>query len=208
MNITTILFDFGGVLVDLDRERCLRAYRALSIDADALLGDYGQQGIFSRFERGKIRVGELCDMLRTMTGDYRPTDAELIRAFELFLVGIPRERLDCLLRIKRHYRLDLLSNTNPIHWRMATDELFRYRGLGVDDFFDHTFLSFQIGIEKPAPGIFRAVSAAGIAPSNTLFLDDSETNCEAARAEGFQARLAPQGGGWMDYFDSDGRLCI
>ena len=208
MHITNLLFDFGGVLVDLDRERSLRAFETLGFDARPFLGDFGQQGIFSRLESGRATVAELCDTVRQMAGQPDMKDTDIVQAFEQFLVGIPSERLDCLLRLKQRYHIFLLSNTNPIHWRMAREELFRYKGLGVIDFFEKAFLSFQIGIEKPAPGIFRAVADAGLDPAATLFLDDSETNCEAARREGFHAHVAPQGGGWMAYFNENNDLCI
>ena len=208
MHITNLLFDFGGVLVDLDRERCLLAFKELGFDARPYLGDFGQQGMFSRFESGRTTVGELCDSVRQAGGLPGLSDEDITGAFRQFLTGIPTERLDCLLRLKERYHIFLLSNTNPVHWQMACEELFCYKGLGVDDFFEQTFLSFRIGIEKPAPGIFHAVAAAGIDPGQTLFLDDSEANCEAARREGFHARMAPQGGGWLSFFDKNGDLCI
>lgn len=208
MDITHLLFDFGGVLVDLDRPRCERAFAALGIDVRPYLGDYGQQKVFSQLESGKITVPEFCVAIRQLFGKPQLSDADIVGAFEEFLVGIPAERLDCLLRLKRHYRLSLLSNTNPIHWRMAREGLFAYRGLGVDDFFEHIFLSFELGVEKPAPAIYQAVAAGGLDPQHTLFLDDSEANCEAARHEGFHAVTAPLGGGWMKFFDTEGHLCI
>lgn len=207
MDICNLLFDFGGVLVDLDRERCLRAFKALGFDALPFLGDFKQQGIFSRLESGRTTVGEFCDSVRRAGGLPRLSDEDITGAFEQFLVAIPGERLDCLLRLKKRYHVFLLSNTNPVHWRLARERLFRYKGLGVDDFFEQVFLSFRLGIEKPAPAIYHAVAAAGLDPSRTLFLDDSEANCEAARREGFHARLAPRGGGWMSFFDKDGELC-
>ena len=42
-----LLFDFGGVLVDLDKERCIRAFESLGFDIRPFLGTYRQAGVFS-----------------------------------------------------------------------------------------------------------------------------------------------------------------
>ena len=90
---------------------------------------------------------------------------------------------------------------------MAERIYFRYKGLGVADFFDHIFLSYEMGLEKPSPAIFqRVVQTLGCRPEEVLFFDDSEVNCAAARAEGLQSWIAPAGSGWLKYFDADGRL--
>ena len=103
----------------------------------------------------------------------------------------------------------LLSNTNSIHWAQACDGYFRYGGRRVDDFFEHVFLSYELGVEKPAPEIYaKVLEGSGAQASDVLFLDDSETNCAAARACGLQAVVAPAGGAWLNYFDEEGRLCI
>ena len=121
----------------------------------------------------------------------------------------PAERLDLLLRARRHYHVMLLSNTNSIHWAQARDGYFRYGRRRVDDFFEHVFLSYELGVEKPAPEIYaKVLEGSGAPAADVLFLDDSEANCAAARACGLQAVVAPAGGVWMNYFDEEGRLCI
>ena len=92
----------------------------------------------------------------------------------------------------------MLSNTNPVHWAMAVDGYFRYKGLQVEDFFDKIFLSCELGVEKPEPAIFeKVVEGIGCDPADILFFDDSEVNCEAARKCGLQAVLAPAGSAWL-----------
>ena len=193
-----LLFDFGGVLVDLDKQRCIEAFDRLGFDIRPCLGTYRQGGVFSLLERGAIGVPEFCNEIRRMADNPTLTDASIAAAWEQYLVGVPAERLEKLLALRRTYRVCLLSNTNIIHWKQSLRDFFNYKGLGINDFFEEVFLSYELGVEKPAPEIFHIVAQRlGARPEGILFLDDSDVNCQAARDCGLQAQLAPAGGGWM-----------
>ncbi len=205
----TLLFDFGGVLVDLDRPRCVEAFARIGFDIVPYLGSYRQGGPFSLMEQGKMSISEFCSEIRRLSGRPDTTDEAIVQAWEAFLPGVPAERLDLLLKIKQHYSVNILSNTNQIHWRQARDEFFRYKGLELPDFFDHVFLSCELGLEKPAPELYaEVVRQLGVPASDVLFFDDSEVNCEAARRCGLQALLAPAGSEWFKYFDENGKLLL
>lgn len=207
-----LLFDFGGVLVDLDRQRVERSFDEIGFDIRPYLGTYKQAGIFSQLEQGSITEHEFCDGIRSLCQQGggmtdRLSDEAIIAAWESYLTTVPTERLDMLLKIKQNYSINVLSNTNTIHWRMAEDTFFRYKGLTVDDFFDHIFLSCELGVEKPAPQIFeKVVEGMGVPAHDILFFDDSEVNCQAARQCGLQALIAPAGSEWFKYFDEYGKL--
>lgn len=202
-----LLFDFGGVLTDLNATNVLASFDALGIDIRPYLGGYKQSGAFSLLERGLVSVPEFCERMRNELGKPNVTDEDFVRAWKSYLDGVPEERLKMLLKIRRHYSVSLLSNINSIHWSLAEDVFFRYNGLGVNDFFDKIFLSFRLGYEKPDPEIYRLViEGIGVNPADILFFDDSEDNCEAARRMGMQSLLAEPGSGWFKYFDEDGKL--
>ena len=200
-----LLFDYGGVLVDLDKQRCIRAFAALGFDIRPYLGTYAQAGFFSELERGAITEKTFCNKIRQAAANDALTDEQICNAWKDYLTGVPEERLQLLLKIRRHYPVYLLSNTNAIHWRMAEQEYFNWQGHAVGDFFLKEFLSFEIGAEKPSPAIYQAViDGIGCEAADILFFDDSEVNCEAARQMGMQARLAPANSGWLDFFTPDG----
>lgn len=202
-----LLFDFGGVLVDLDRQRCQQSFHDIGFPVEQYLGDYKQAGIFSQLERGDISIAEFCRYIRSHSTQPDTPDERIVSAWESFLTGVPHERLDLLLKMRRHYPVSLLSNTNEVHWHQAERDFFSYGGRTAADFFDFIFLSCRIGVEKPDAAIFQAVTRlTALPPSEILFFDDSEVNCAAARRCGMKALLAPAGGGWMHYFDADGRL--
>lgn len=202
-----LLFDFGGVLVNLDKQRCIQAFKKLGFDVAPYLGAYRQSGPFSLLEQGRINVQEFCDSLRQLSHRPELTNDSIIAAWKSFLTDLPEERLEMLLKLKRHYSVNLLSNTNAIHWSQARDGFFRYKGLEVEDFFDHIFLSYEMGIEKPDPALYaQVVRELSVPADEVLFFDDSEVNCEAARQCGLQSLLAPADSAWFKYFDNNGKL--
>lgn len=206
-NKPLLLFDFGGVLVDLDRPRVLHAFSEIGMDITPFLGDYKQSGIFSLLEQGKISIAAFCKELKEMCHCPQVKDEQIVRAWESFLTGVPADRLEMLLKARQHYSVNLLSNTNEVHWNMAENIFFRYKGLTANDFFDHIFLSCREGVEKPAPEIFnKVIEGLQVPAEQIIFFDDSEVNCQAARNCGLQAYIAPAGGEWLKYFDDYGKL--
>lgn len=208
----TLLFDFGGVLVDLDRQRVEAAFDHIGFNIRPYLGTYKQAGIFSQLEQGRISIHEFCNGIRALSqqsGDALQllTDEAIVAAWQSYLTEVPTERLDMLLKIKQHYSINVLSNTNTVHWQTAKDTFFRYKGLNVKSFFDHIFLSCDLGVEKPDPLIFsKVVEGLQVPAHDILFFDDSEVNCQAARNCGLQALVAPAGSEWFKYFDDYGKL--
>lgn len=186
--IKNLLFDLGGVIMDLDRDRCVRAFEELGMkDADDFLGVYGQKGAFLELERGDIDAAEFCRRIRPLISR-EVTDEEIDRAFTRFLIGIPVERLRALRDLGKQYGIYLLSNTNPIMFEGFIADEFRKDGLGMDDYFDGIVASYQAKCYKPDREIFDYTREhCGIKGEETLFFDDSEANVEAARAAGFNA---------------------
>lgn len=202
-----LLFDFGGVLVDLDKARCVHAFGSLGFDVRPYLDDFVQGGVFARFELGLTDASAFCAELRAAGGLPGLADADILEAWRLFLLDVPADRIETLLRTHRHYRQFVLSNTNPVHWAMARDGYFRRAGLRLEDFFDGVFLSYEMRLAKPDPRIFESVCRGiGCPPGEILFFDDSPTNCEGARRCGLRVCHAPAGGGWQEEFDEAGLL--
>lgn len=102
--IKNIVFDFGGVLVDLDRERCIESFERLGVNVRDALGQYVQSGVFSGIETGEIDTEEFCDALRQISGRPDIRDRKITDAWNEFLVGIPSERLECLASLKDKYK--------------------------------------------------------------------------------------------------------
>lgn len=187
--IKNVVIDLGGVMIDLDRDRCVRAFERLGLNGmDRMLGLYRQEEPFLSVETGRIPVSEFYDGLRSMTGrDVSDRDFEL--AFEEFLVALPVERLAALRAMRaRGLRLYMISNTNSVMYDGWIKRAFMQEGMRVGDYFDGIVTSFAEGVCKPDPRLFETVLRRyGLEAAESLLLDDSEANCEAARRLGMEA---------------------
>lgn len=197
--IKNLLFDLGGVIMDIERDRAVRALEAAGLtEADSLLGEYGQKGAFLALERGEIDAAEFRRQLRPLFS--RPvTDGEINAAFTQFLIGIPVSRLKALRELRRRYKVYMLSNTNPIMFEGFIADEFRKEGHDMSAYFDGVVTSYEAKCYKPEKAIFDyACAHCGILPEETLFFDDSQSNVEAARALGFNAALVAPGKEFTD----------
>ncbi|MDE6272076.1 MAG: HAD family phosphatase [Muribaculaceae bacterium] len=186
--IKNIIFDLGGVVIDLRREDAVEALEKIGLkDADSMLGLYRQEEPFLGLETGRLTAGEFFETIRSMC--HGATDTEITDAFNRFLIDIPEERLVRLRKLReKGYRLFVLSNTNPVMYNSRIGMLFRKEGLTVNDYFDGIVASFQELTCKPDPEIFSTVVRRyRLNPEETLMLDDSPANCEAARSIGLNA---------------------
>lgn len=188
-NIKNIVIDLGGVMIDLDRERCVRAFEALGLaGADNMLGLYKQEEPFLSLETGKITAAEFYDEIRRRVGR-DVTDKQVEDAFFEFLLGLPVERLAALRSLREGgYRIYMISNTNGVMYDGWIKRAFMQEGLRVGDYFDGIVTSFAEGFCKPDVQLFDVVLRRyGLVPSESLLLDDSEANCESARSLGMKA---------------------
>lgn len=186
--IENVIFDLGGVVIDLDRDRAVRALETLGLkDADDMLGLYRQKEPFLGLETGRVKAGEFFDLLREQCPG--ATDTMLTTAFNEFLVDIPVERLEMLRRMRMAgYRIFVLSNTNPVMYNSWIASAFRKESGTINDYFDGIVTSFQELTCKPDPEIFATVLRRyGLDPACTLMLDDSDANCRAAAGVGMHA---------------------
>lgn len=186
-NITTLIFDFGGVIYNLDMSRCIKKFRDLGFEnIDTYLGNYGQSGFFLQYEKGEISTAQFRDEIRKLT-DHTLTNEQIDDAWCSFLCDIPQGKLDILSELKTKYRLLLLSNTNPLHIEVEAKKEFGKRGKTIHDYFDKCYLSYEMGLAKPHAEIFNAVLAdANLNAGECFFLDDGIKNIEQAQQLGFQ----------------------
>ena len=193
--IKNLLIDLGGVLINLDRQRCIEHFQKLGLqNVDALLDIQNQDGLLMQQEKGLITPAEFRDGVRKMIGK-AVSDKQIDAAWNSFLVDIPTQKLDLLLKLREKYVVYLLSNTNQIHWEWTCAHMFPYRTFKVQYYFEKK-------MAKPEPEIFKAIiEDAGIEPKETLFIDDSEMNCKTAQNLGISTYTAKVGEDWSHLFN-------
>ena len=187
-NIKNIVFDLGGVLVDLDFKNAINGLQQAGFaNVKEQLQAFDQNGIFQKFELGEINADEFRTAIRE-NSTVTLTDEEVDTLWNSMLLEVPRKKLELILELRGKYMVYLLSNTNSIHWDYVCNNAFNYRGFRVNDYFEETFLSFEMHLAKPDKAIFEKVlHEANLLPEETLFIDDSEANCKAAEELGIHA---------------------
>jgi FMN phosphatase YigB (HAD superfamily) len=186
--IDTIIFDFGDIFINLDKEATPLALKRLGLkewnsNLDALNLD---------FEKGKISEMEFIIGLQ----NYIPNASihQIREAWNAILLDFPLYRLEFLQMLSQKYRLFLLSNTDSIHI-----ERFQHKA-GISfyrDFyqcFEKVYFSYELGMRKPDPEIFEfIIKEHNLLPKNTLFVDDNLQNVESAEKLGIQVWLLQKG---------------
>ena len=191
-----LLFDFGGVIIDIDYDRTPAAFRRLSRSGQA--AEYSQASqaeLFDLVETGRLTPAEFRDGLRQLY-DLDATDADIDAAWHALLLDVPAERLALLGELRRRgHQTALLSNTNQLHIEEINRRLARQYGFrhGIADCLDRVFYSQEVGLRKPGEEIFRhALREMNWQPADTLFIEDSPQHIATARRLGLRVlHLAP-----------------
>jgi len=185
--IKNIIFDLGGVLLNIDFKRTEEAFRLLGIEN---FSDYISQfhitDFFEKYETGKITDDEFVEGLSRIIG--APVEKKkIIAAWNAMLMDFPPERVAFLQKIKSTYRTFLLSNTNALHHDEFQQRLFDLYGLRLEDLFGKAYYSHVVNLRKPGAAIFQMVLDENkLLSEETLFIDDTYSNFEQAVQLGIQ----------------------
>lgn len=189
MDFKHIIFDLGGVILNIDYHKTIDAFKTLGDkEFDSLFTQANQTDLFDKYEKG------LCSSQFFINGllDYLPkgTSANaIVKAWNAMLLDLPSERIDKLLTLKEKYRTFLLSNTNDIHLDAFHKIIKEENSLeSLSPLFEKVYFSCEMKMRKPDPEIFLVVcNENNLVPSETLFIDDSIQHVEGAKKAGLQA---------------------
>ncbi|MFD1469314.1 HAD family hydrolase [Hymenobacter caeli] len=191
-----LLFDFGGVLIDIDYDRTPAAFRRLSRAGSTVAYSQASQAeLFDQLETGQLTPAEFRDGLRTAY-DLAATDEQIDQAWHALLLDVPAERLALVADLRRQgHQTALLSNTNALHIAEINRRLAAQYGLahGIADCLDRVFYSQEVGLRKPGEAFFRhALREMNWRPEDVLFIEDSPQHVATARRLGLRVlHLAP-----------------
>lgn len=197
--IKDIVFDFGGVLTTIDTERALQRFRDLGVEEpEQYINSYCQKGPFFELENGDIDADEFCRRLGEIC-NREITFEQAKEAWMGFLVEIHTTQLEHLQTLRGNYRLSVLSNTNPFIQSWALTKDFTPVGKSLADYFDMLFFSYRMHCSKPSSEIYcKMLADGGMRAEETLFVDDSTKNIEAAREVGIRTLLVENGEDWRE----------
>ena len=197
--IKNIVFDFGGVLTTIDTERALQRFRDLGVEEpEQYINSYCQKGPFFELENGDIDAEEFCRRLGQIC-NREITFEQAKEAWLGFLLEIHTTLLEHLQTLRGSYRLSVLSNTNPFIQSWALTKDFTPVGKSLADYFDMLFFSYRMHCSKPSREIYcKMLANGGMRAEETLFVDDSTKNIEAAREVGIRTLLVENGEDWRE----------
>ncbi|MBQ8424224.1 MAG: HAD family phosphatase [Coprobacter sp.] len=195
--IKTIIFDFGGVVVPISRDKAVKAFEQIGLtDADTRLDKYHQTGIFQDLEEGRLSADEFRSELSTLCG--RPLTYDEVRTAWLgFFTGVDERIIDYIAALRERYQVFILSNTNPYVMSWACSPALSTSGRSLRDLAHRLYLSYEIGCTKPAPEIFEyMLRDSGINPAEALFIDDGAGNTARGAEYGLHTFTPENGSDW------------
>ncbi|MGM0565312.1 MAG: HAD family hydrolase [Bacteroidota bacterium] len=199
--IQNLIFDFGGVIIDIDYEAVRKAFEDIGMqDVQSFYKHDDHSKLVKDMETGLLSENDFRDTIIQKIGldlSYEKFDS----AWNAIIKDVPAERVQLLEELSKHFRLYLLSNTNIIHYRKYTDDFEKKYGKSLRDMFKKAYFSHEIKLRKPDKSIFTWVlNDAGIKAENSMFIDDSEINIQAAEEVGLKTLYKPQHEELTDYF--------
>jgi putative hydrolase of the HAD superfamily len=203
-NIKTIIFDFGGVILDIDPQITIKEFQKMGFkDVAKTKSKEFIEDIIRKFERGIYTPEVFRKKLRAFL-ELDVSDQKLDDAWNALIYDIPAERIEVLEQVKKNYQMLLLSNSNEIHYDLYVRDLqlrFGYREF--DELFDKSYFSFDMHLSKPDPEVYEfIINQHDLKPSQTLFIDDNEENIAAASKLGLKTYLLAKPERVRDIFEN------
>ena len=178
--IKNIVFDFGDIFINLDKKLFAEELQKIHISQES----EEMLPILQQYETGLVSTDEFLTFFEERLS---VSQDKLKRAWNSILLDFPKERLRFIQNLSKSkkYRLFLLSNTNDLHisWIQQNWGMEQYNAFKIC--FEQFYLSHEINLRKPNNNIYEFVLTTNkLAPKETLFIDDTKENTDAAKALG------------------------
>ncbi len=179
--IKNIIFDLGGVIMNIDFTLTHKAFEELGLNGFAShFTQHGLTPLFENYETGKIDDATFMEGMRKLSG-LPLTNEQITAAWNALLLDFPPARIELLKTVKKKYRIFLLSNTNELHTREFEQRFRKLFGIGISELFEKVYYSQEVRLRKPHAAIYRlVVDENGLNPAETLFIDDTASNFTGA----------------------------
>lgn len=191
VELKNIIFDLGGVLLDIDYYKTEKAFQQLGFGHfKNMYSQYKANAVFEKLETGHISNQVFYDeMIKEANATIN--QQQIAQAWNAMLLNFRISSLDFLKELAKHYQLYLLSNTNAIHLQAFHKIFISQTGqASLDDYFTHAYYSHIVGLRKPDTDIFEFVlKDAGLYAAESIFIDDSFNNIDTAKKLGFKTHL-------------------
>lgn len=185
--IKNLIFDLGGVIINLDISRSFQQFALLGDMTLVQMNHIAESNpLFNNYEKGLITSFQFRMGIREILKK-DVTDKEIDTAWNAMLLDIPLERLKFLERLKPHYKMLVLSNTNEIH--ITEFDKIAKKVFGAGNYqllFDTIYYSHLVNMRKPDSEIYQFVlQENNIKAEETLYLEDNHENIVSSKKLGF-----------------------
>jgi putative hydrolase of the HAD superfamily len=207
--IKNIIFDFGGVILNIDYQKSVDAFKEIGLgNFEKSYSKAAQINLFNELECGLISPEEFRKGLRIVSGK-NFSNVEIDYAWNKIILDLPENRVNLMNELKSRYRTFLLSNTNKIHYDLYITKLQKYGYLDFNKIFEKAYFSHEMKMRKPDNETFEFVLQEHLLiPKETLFIDDSIQHIDAAKKLGILTHHLNVKEDITDLFDKEYRLKI
>ena len=184
----SIIFDLGGVLLDIDYQKTIIAFEKLGLkNFEAMFSQFKSDELFEKLETGHLSEADFYAAIKEKTVT-QVTNEEIDHAWNSLILHFRVESLALLEKLSTDYKLYLLSNTNSIHLKCFKKLFTEETGKPMlDAYFSKAWYSNEVGLRKPGAEIFEFVlQEENMNAAETLFIDDTLINIETAQSLGFK----------------------
>lgn len=184
-NLEAIIFDLGGVVLNLDPQRTIETFVHLTGFSPEKVIEAGNHEFFKLFEKGQIDSATFRSELNKIF-NASLSDEAIDTAWNAMLLDIPKDRMELIASLHNKYNTFVLSNTNDIHIVTFEEKVRKVAdGNPIDNYFNKVYYSNKVGMRKPDAEIFELVlKENSLLPSKTLFIDDTLEHIESANRLG------------------------
>jgi putative hydrolase of the HAD superfamily len=185
--IDAILFDLGGVFINIDYQATIEAFEKLGFNnAEQLYSQSEQALLFEKYEIGEISTPHFINNLLTISNS-KISPNQVVKAWNSMIGDFSIKSIAVLKNLQKKYKLFMLSNTNDLHTELVKRKWQEVENTPFDSYFEKIHFSHQLGMRKPYPETFLKVCDINfINPKKTLFIDDSIQHIEGAEKAGLQ----------------------
>lgn len=188
-NFEAIIFDLGGVIIDIDPTLTHHAFSKIGKnDVSQLFTKTTVKGVFHDYEVGAFNKEEFLKILASEIGNAEVEHNDIEKAWNALLGDIHPARIELVKKLKNTHKTFVLSNTNEIHIEWINEYLAKNFGVeNLDPWFDKVYFSHDLKMRKPGVEIYEEVlKREGLNANKTLFIDDNLDNLEGAKRAGLQ----------------------
>jgi len=185
--VKNIIFDLGGVIINLNQDLTHQAFQNLfSSNINQLTEQVDKDNWLERFELGEFSSNVFLEYFKKFNPNV--LTQQLSNAWNSMLLDIPKERIALIQKLAKKYNVFLLSNTNEIHYSFIEQYVKQhFEELDFNTIFKKVYLSYQLNLRKPNKSIFEFVlNDANLIAQETLFIDDTLEHINTAKQLGIQ----------------------